>query len=231
MATSLVDLNDLYTFLNFLINKFLGTFYAPEEMDLLVDRAQMDHYNDEYRKYGKSNRLNDSMAPFKRQFIFTPSTTPGGLITVPDDYYNVMTIIPTIFNSILKQPQDVPCPSLNEDEIVARENSQIIPLNTSNPFVVTGQNWNGQLYPKVPQAGTLFYLSRPTTPFYSYTVVSGRVVVYDEDDSDQLEWADKDVGDIIIICLSYFGINLREQDIIGWADRKDQRILMTKDKP
>lgn len=83
MATSLVDLNDLYQFLNFLINKFLGTFYAPEQMDLLVDRAQMAVYNDYYSEFGKSQQLNDSLAPFKRTFVFTQSSSPGGLITPP----------------------------------------------------------------------------------------------------------------------------------------------------
>jgi len=228
MATSLVDLNDLYTFLNFLINKFLGTFYAPEEMDLLVDRAQMDYYNDQYSKFGASQRLNDSMAPFKRTYVFTQATSPGGLVDPPDDYYNLLTIIPTIFNSITNQPQDVPCPILNEDEIVARENSQIIPLNTSNPFGQVVQNWNIQLYPQIPQAGRVLYLSRPATPVYNYNVVGGRVVVYNQGLSTQLEWADKDIGQIIMIALDYLGVNLREQDVIGWADRKEQRALMQK---
>lgn len=230
MATSLVDLEDLYTFLNFLINKFLGTFYAPEQMDLLVDRAQMAVYNDYYAEFGKSQQLNDSLAPFKRTFVFTPGTCPGGLIAPPDDYYNLLTVIPTIFNSITNLPQDVTCPILNEDEIVARENSQIIPLNTSNPFGVVVKNWAVQLYPKIPQAGTLFYLNRPQTPYFDYDVQSGRVIVYNEAESDQLEWADKDVGKIIIVAMNFLGINLREQDVIGWADQKEQRMLMTKDK-
>jgi hypothetical protein len=230
MASSLVDLNDLYQFLNFLINKFLGTFYAPEQMDLLVDRAQMAVYNDYYSEFGKSQQLNDSLAPFKRTFVFTQSSSPGGLITPPQDYYNLLSVIPTIFNSITSQPQDVPCPILNEDEIVGRENSQIIPLNTSNPFGVIMQNWTVQLYPKIPQAGTVFYLCRPQTPVYNYCIVSGRVIVYDANLSTQLEWADKDVGKIIIVALGFMGVNLRENEIVGWADAKEQRMLMTKDK-
>lgn len=228
MASSLVDLDQLYTFLNFLINKFLGTFYSPEQMDLLVDRAQMDYYNYQYDKFGASQRLNDSMAPFKRTFVFTQATSPGGLVTPPGDYYNLLTIIPTIFNSITNQAQDVTCPILNEDEIVGRENSQIIPCNTSNPFGQVVKNWGVQLYPQIPQAGRLLYLSRPDTPVYKYAVQSGRVIVYDQEDSTQLEWADKDVGEIILIALDYFGINLREADVQGWADRKEQRALMQK---
>lgn len=124
----------------------------------------------------------------------------------------------------------MPSPILNEDEIVGRENSQIIPLNTSNPFGVIMQNWTVQLYPKIPQAGTVFYLCRPQTPVYDYDVVSGRVVVYDQPGSTQLEWADKDVGKIIIVALGFMGVNLRENEIVGWADAKEQRMLMTKDK-
>lgn len=228
MATTTVDLNDIYTFLNFLINKFLGAFYAPEQMDLLVDRAQMVIYETYYRDFGKSQRLNDGMAPFKRTFIFTPDTCPGGVVDVPNDYYNLMAIIPRIFDSITNSPRDVTCPVLNEDEIVPMENSQIIPLSTNNPFAVVMQNWNIQLYPKIPQAGTVFYLCRPATPFYKYSIVSGRVIVYNQGLSTQLEWADKDVGAIIIVALGFLGVNLREGDITGWADNKEQRMMLTK---
>lgn len=228
MATSVVDLNDLYTFLNFLIDKSLGAFYAPEQMDLLVDRAQMVIYEAYYREFGKSQRLNDGMAPFKRTYVFTPETCPDGLITPPGDYYNLMAVIPTIFDSLTQMPRDVQCPTVNEDEIAALENSQIIPLNTSNPFGVIMQNWQHQLYPKTPQAGTMFYLSRPTPPKYVYTIEDGRVIMYNQDDSDQLEWADKDVGAIIIVAMNFLGVNLREPDIVGWADNKEQRMLFTK---
>jgi hypothetical protein len=228
MASSLVDLNDLYTFLNFLINKFLGGYYSPEQMDLLVDRAQMVVYETYYREYGKSQRLNDGMAPFKRTFAFTPSTNPGGLVDPPDDYYNLLSVIPTVFDAIRQAPKDLPCPVVNEDEIPAMENSQIIPNDTNNPFCVVMQNWTIQLYPKIPQAGTVFYLCRPQTPKYVYSVVSGRVVVYDAAASSQLQWADKDVGAIIIVAMNFLGVNLREADITGWADNKEQRMMFTK---
>lgn len=223
MATSTVDLNDLYTFANFLINKFLGGYYTPEQMDLLFDRSQMVVYDAYLKEFGKSQRLNDSMAPFKRTFVFSNSTSPGGLVTVPPDYYNLLSVIPTIFDSYLQVPKDVPCPVVNEDEIVAQENSQIIPLNTSNPFCVVGQNWNIQLYPKVPQAGTVFYLCRPATPKYQYTT-TGRVITYNSGTSTQLQWADKDIDDIIFVAMDFLGINLREQDVMGWATNKDARL-------
>ena len=226
MAASTVDLDVLYRFLNFLINKFLGAFYAPEQIDDLVDRAQMELYNRLYREYGASQRLNDSLSPFKRSFVFTPSSNPGGLIQPPADYYNLLSVIPTIYDSILQAPRDVPCPVVNEDEIVAMENSQIIPLSTSNPFCVVGTNWTVQLYPKTPQAGTVYYLNRPNTPQYVYSVVSGRVVVYNQGVSTQLEWADKDVGDIIVIALEFLGVNLRANDITGWAQNKEQRLAL-----
>jgi len=226
MAQSTVDLNDLYTFLNFLINKFLGAFYSPEQCDLLTDRAQMELYNRLYKVYGAGQRLNDSLSPFKRSFVFTPETSPSGLIQPPEDYYNLLSVIPTIFDSILQMPRDVPCPVINENEIVAMENSQIIPLNTSNPFCVVGKNWTVQLYPKQPQAGTIYYLCRPDTPVYNYTIQNGRVVVYNAGASTQLEWADKDVGDIIVIAMEFLGVNLRAQDITGWAQNKEQRLAL-----
>lgn len=226
-----MDLNDAYTFLNFLINKNQGAWYAPEQLDLIVDRSQMALFNSYYQQFGTSQRLNDALAPFKRNFTFTLVDTPGGLIQAPADYQHLLNVYTIIQNSVTNLPQNRPVPILNEDEKVARDNSQIYPPSTTDPYAMIVQNWNVQLFPTVPQAGIMYYLTRPQAPHYVYSIVSGRVIVYNQGASAQLLWGDKDVASILVKALNYLGINLSEQDITQWSEQKDQiNINSLKDK-
>jgi hypothetical protein len=220
-----MTLDVAYSYLNLEINKVSGTYFTPADLDLIVDRAQMSLFNDYYKEFGASQRLNDALAPFKRTFTFTPITCPSGLIDVPDDYEHMLSVYTIIQNSSTGLPQNRPVPILNEDEKVARDNSQIYPPSLMDPYGVIMQNWDVQLYPAVPQAGVLYYLGRPPAPFYAYTVVSGRVIVYDPVNSVQLAWADKDYASILVKALSVVGITMREQDVIQYAEMKSQQNL------
>lgn len=226
-----MQLNVAYNFLNFWTNKVFGTYYSPQDYDLIVDRAQMSLYNDYYDEFGTSQRMNDAMAPFKQTFQFTNITSPSGFIDMPDDYQHLLSIYTIVQNSVTGLPQNRPVPILNEDEKVARDNSQIYPPTTFDPYGMIVNNWDVQLYPAVPQAGLVYYLSRPPSPNFVYTVVSGRVPLYDPVNSTQLAWADKDQNSILIKALSYIGINVREQDVIQYAETKSgQNVGQSPDK-
>lgn len=217
-----MNLNEAYEFLNFLINKFQGSWYPPDELDLVVDRAQMGLFNDYYQAFSSGQRMNDALSPFKRRFLFTNITSPVGLITRPADYEHLLTIYTTVINPVLGTPQNRPVPILNEDEKVARDNSQIYPPTLYDPYALLVQDSDIQLYPAVPQAGTMVYLSRPVAPFFAYSLVSGRVIVYDPINSVQLAWNDKDMVSILVKALNFLGINLSEADILAYSEQKDQ---------
>lgn len=218
-------LDEDYAFLDFWINKYFGTYYSPEEKDLIVDRAQMSLFNDYYDKFGASQRLNDALAPFKRGFVFTNASSPGGLILLPDEYQNLLSVYTVVQDATTGLPVNRPVPILNEDEKVARDNSQIYPPTLWDPYGMVVQNWDVQLFPAVPMAGKVYYLTRPVAPKFGYNIVSGRVIVYDPGSSTQLEWAEKDKNSILIKALSYIGINLREQDVIQYAEMKSGQNL------
>lgn len=217
-----MDLNEAYTLLNFYINKSQGGWYPPEELTLIVDRAQKTLYNTYYTKYSTSQRLDDALAPFKVDYQFTNITSPNGLITTPADYLDLLgiyTIVTGSDNITRKKPVEV----VNEEELVYRLNSQVVPVTVNQPIAVIKQDWNIQLYPEQAQAGIVMYLRQPVTPVYAYSVVSGRVIVYNEADSVQLEWSDKDVETILLIALNGLGINLSEADILQWSELKTQQ--------
>lgn len=217
-----MDLNESYILLNFYINKAQGGWYSPEELTRIVDRAQRTLYNTYYTKYSTSQRLDDAMAPFKVDFQFTNGSTVGGLISTPDDYLDLLglyTLVTGSDNVTRKCPVEI----VSEEELVYRINSQVVPVDVNNPIGIIKATWDIQLYPAQPQAGIMMYLRKPISPFYAYTVMSGRVIVYDQAHSVQLEWSDKDIETIILIALNGIGINLSEQDVLQWSEIKTQQ--------
>lgn len=212
-----MDLKVAYNILNFFINKRQGKWYPPEELDPIADVGQLRYYKNCFIAYGKGQRLNDALAPFKKKVSFTTNST--GLLSVPDDYMDLINI--QTDNSLV-------CPVLNDDELDFRKKSQVIPPSLTRPFAEEIENWDYQLYPQQQQSGILTYFRRPPTPKFAYTVVSGRVIVYDPINSDQLLWGDDEIQSVLISALESIGINMSEADLLQWDQAKNAQNLNIK---
>jgi len=219
-----VNLQEAHNFLNFWINKHTGGWYSPDELDDIIDRGQMSYFSDLILKYGTSQRLRDSLSPFKESYAFTTGDTPGGVITIPDNknFLYFLDGYVTFTDSNYTFPQrEIVFP--NEDERVRKLQSQIDPVTTSSPL----GEWIGdgviQLYPQSPNIGRLNFYRRPLKPNFVYSVISGRVIVYDSGLSQNLEWKEGDHTKVLLKSLSHMGINLREEDVMQWAETKNQQ--------
>lgn len=215
-----MDLEEFYDQINFYVNKAQGGWYAPGELDLLVDRAQITLFNRYYLQFATSQRLDDALAPFKIEYVFT--TTSSGRVNTPDDYLDLLSLY-----TLVQDPDNVTRPKpveiVGENELAIRLNSQVCPVTLNDPIGIVKEDHDVQLYPNMIYGGHMFYLRRPVKPFFSYTLVSGRVIVYDDSTSTQLEWGEKDFKSIAMIVLEELGINLSEQDLIQWGAAKNQQ--------
>lgn len=215
-----MDLNDFYAEINFYVNKAQGGWYSPPELDLMVDRAQITLFNRYYLQYATSQRLMDALAPFKIEYVFT--TTSSGRINTPNNYLDLLSIY-TLVQDADSVTRPKPVEMIGENELAIRLNSQVCPVTVNNPIGILQSDYDVQLYPVTTHAGHMFYLRRPAAPFYSYTLVSGRVIVYNQFLSTQLEWGEKDFKSIALIVLEELGINLSEADLINWGAAKNQQ--------
>lgn len=217
-----MDLQDVYNQLLFYVNKYQGGWYPPEELDGIFDFGQLSYYKNCFIKYGTGQRLTDALAPFKTTYNFDPivNLNPNGLISTPDNYMDLIDCY------VIINGNRVPIPILNEDEIDFRTNSQVLPM-AQYPFGELVANWNIQLYPQVPATGAISYFMRPPKPFFSYTVVSGRVIVYNASASTQLLWGDDEIMPLILMTLETIGINLSAQDLATFADTKVKENFLT----
>jgi hypothetical protein len=218
-----VNLSEAYDFLNFFINKYQGSYYSPEELDLVVDRGQMALYTDYQPKHATSQRIKDALAPFRRVWSFTASDTVSGVIPVPSNlnYLNLLSI--TVNYTISDRTIYAPVAMVNEDEIAHRLNSQIDPVTVTSPIGEQLSPGFFRLYPLSGYAGNIVFYRRPVKPNFVYSTISGRVIVYDDAASTQLEWNETEIDSVLLKSLSTLGINLTDQEITQYAEVKNQQ--------
>lgn len=227
-----MDLKVAYDSLNFWINKKLGSFYSPDELDKLVDNGQISYFTDIQPMYATSQRVKDTLSPFRDKYTFTTGDTFGGVMTIPTnrDFMDFLDMYITYAISGRTVPKQVPIQLYNEDTRAFRLDSQIDPVTVTSPIGEMIGLGSVQIYPETTYNGAVTFLRRPVAPFFSYTVISGRVIVYDAGTSVQLEWRDSDIQPLLLKCLNSIGINLSDNEIAQWAEMKTQQNFVNQNK-
>lgn len=221
-----MTLEEIFTFLNFFVNKYTNSWYTIAELELLVDRGQMAYYSDNKPKYATSQLVKEILSPFRATYTFTPSDTISGYIVVPSNSNYLDLLDVQIQYTISDRTTYVGVPMINEDERADRLNSQIDPVTVTNPI---GENTAPRfirLYPVSGYTGTVTYLRRPVKPVFAYTVVSGRVIVFDEANSTNIEWRETEIVPVLLKALTTIGINLPDGAISEFAMAKTQGNFM-----
>ena len=214
-----MNINEAFTFLNFWINKNTGAFFTIPELELLVDRAQMALYSDLKPKFATSQLLREELIPFKSKYNFT--TLVSGYVIVPDATYLDLLDI-QIYFQVSNRTVYYPIKIVNEDERANRLNSQMSPVTITSPIGEQTAPKTFLLYPTNAYNGNVTYLRRPIAPVFGYSVISGRVIVYNPNTSVQLEWRTTEIDIILLKALSSIGINLGSQEVQQWSEVKTQ---------
>lgn len=227
-----MDIKVVHDTVLFYLNKDQNMYVSHEEIDEVLDRAQMVLFNQYHTNpklpaqsqaalYGESQRIDDALSPFKDLFTFTPATTTGGIVSLPVNYQHLISLYTTTFNSTLGRNVYSGVQVLSEEELIERLESQIIPVSSGDPIAIMNKQDKIQLFPPTGATGGVYYFRRPVKPVFAYTQ-SGRVITYDNVNSVDLEWRDIDVNNIISIALSYFGLNMSAADVVQFAQVKTQ---------
>ena len=213
-----MNLQEVYNFLNFWINKYLGSYLTISELTEVVDRGQMALYSDYKPKYATSQLIKDALSPFRQVYNFT--TLLSGYVIVPSNsnYLDLLDI--QIYFLISNRTVYCPVTMINEDERADRLNSQIDPVTITSPIGEQTAPRYFRLYPTGVYNGNVTYLRRPVKPVFAYTVISDRVIVYDSANSTQLEWRETEIVPLLLKALESVGVNLSSQELTQWAQIK-----------
>ena len=154
----MATINDIFVFItDTLERKERLAFTTATQINSALDRASKELFARYAEEYGRTQRLHDSMAPFKKQVNFTGADTPNGVLTLPTDYQYLLNAYVTVFDNVNVKTIQKKIVFVNEDEYISAVNSQIRPPSMSRPIGITIGNLL-QLTPAVPVAGTYTYL-------------------------------------------------------------------------
>jgi hypothetical protein len=219
-------------------------YISPEEFDRVMNMAQYAEYGfylgfpEQYRPdnvppavaYDKTRRIADALLPFK---VNTGILLTNGIGTFPSDY----VYLDALRSRYYINPKDcdgdngepsgvhtyVPIDIITEKEFGDRTISKIDWPTTRWPVCRFRTATTIEVLPTTIRRVEFVYLRQPKPFHWAYTVTNGEPVWDQTSQNDQpLEWYEIDQNKIIIRALSYFGIAIREQQLIQYAEGKTQ---------
>ncbi len=220
-------------------------YKSPEEIDLILHREQINEFrallDDGRGGMAKGRKIEqvytDDLNPFRvagTTYNTNDYTTdnpfgtgPSGDVVLPPDCMHLITFYQKVD---AKGTQGRRIEILNDGEIGDRMDSELIDSIAITPFGYGGQI-NGvtvaktleryKLFPNEPLALTIHYFREPLKPKYAYVIV-GREVIFDQSQSQDLEWNEGATNRIIIRALASLGIHLQEPSLVQYFDAKTQ---------
>lgn len=223
-----MTIQDIHKLILFILKKEQNGYISHEEIDSVLDRSQLVLFNQYHTnpkvpalaaRYGESQRIDDALSVFKAKYTFTNADTAGGVVTLPSNYLHLISAYTTYYSNALAKNVFNAVQVLNEEELIERLNSQVIPVTSDDPICIMNSNNKIQLFPDVPQSGGIYYFRRPAVPRFNFTL-SGRTETFVQNGSQDLEWREFDVLNIITIALSYYSIRLSNEEILQFAELK-----------
>jgi hypothetical protein len=226
-----MDLKVIHDTILYFLNKEQNGFVTHAELDLVLDKAQLVLFNQYHTNpkmpagtasvsYGESQRIDDALSPFKEKYTFSTIDTPSGVITLPSNYMHLLSLYTTVYSAPLSRNVYSGVQVMNEEELIERLESQVIPVTSDDPIAIMNKQNKIQMFPEQAATGAVFYLRRPAVPNFVASV-SGRTVTYNQGSSTQMEWRDIDIMNVIVIALSYYGLNLSSADVVQFAQAKE----------
>lgn len=212
-----MTIEEAFEFIQFWVNKKTGAWFTVSEITSVINRGQTAYYSDIKPFYATSQLVKDTLAPFREVYNFT--TLTSGYVIVPDDNYLDLLDL-QIYFQVSNRTVYYPVQMINEDARATRLNSQVDPVTITSPIGEQVSTKTFRLYPAASYNGNVTYLRKPADVVFGYTVISGRVIVYNPLTSVQFEWKATDIVPILLKGLESIGINLLASEVSQFAAMK-----------
>lgn len=228
-----MTLGQIYELIQYIVNKdFDGMIVTPERFNLLIKVVSIEHFRNKYgipEEYQPGRPVpnetaditiknTDDLRAFKTRL--PNRTVANGLMLYPADYAHVMTVVynfsKTINGTATILPKQVEL--LREAEFASREGNYTKRPTTSNPIAVLRSD--GIHIRPITITGTdLNYYRFPVDPEFVYDEWDGGVTE-DPNSSIQFEFPKDEHFTLTKMILSLIGVNLREEQIVQYAEQK-----------
>jgi hypothetical protein len=183
-------------------------YHSPEEIDNALNSASDDKFNEEKKAFEGNSNISDNLHPFKTSASVVMS---AGLGDLPANY--------AYRTNASASSDTIPVTIVPESEWLTVINDPIDTPTTSKP-VITIRN-QVQVFPAAVTPIKLYYLKKPATMVFGYTV-SDEDYVYDSGTSTQCDWPSDCHMDIIRRAAVYLGIPLDDESLVRLEAYKKQ---------
>lgn len=208
-----MNINEAYTFLNFISNKNQSGTVTPSQFNQMADRAQMEYFEKDYKYWQDTQDVTDALDVFLKSYATGVPT--NGRLAYPSDYLHVSSMR-HYYAFINGTGKEVSVEEVTNAEYGERTQSEINVPTTRYP-IYTDYATYMQFEPKNIGLITMDYFRQPTSPVWGFTLVSSRPV-YDPTTSVDWELPNECHNELIFSMASYLGINLRETELAQYAE-------------
>jgi hypothetical protein len=232
-----MDINEAYELLRYIVNKTQGGHMPPALFNRVIRSASEDLFNSLLpgnflmsgrRKYEETQKISDSLSPFKKMKDLMVDTYGKGLYPVDYAYLSSIRKVVTTNNVCDEDEREIvekPVRVMDDDKLAHILSSKIVgPSIKKMKFYASQYDTFWQFWPKNIQVVRFTYLCFPTPPVYAFTMTNNRPV-YDEGNSVQFQWRATEHNEIVIRAAKIVGINLREQELIQFAEQQKSEIV------
>lgn len=202
-----MTIKDMHDMIDTLKNEGQTGYHTPEEIDRALNNASDDKFNAEKKIFESTGIISDNLRTFKTSATISLTSGSGSL---PSDYS---------YRTGASTTGDLPVEILSEGEWVYKINDPIDPPSSTRPIMAIRNTVS--VLPNTLSSVVLYYLKRPATMVFGYTVTDGENV-YNSGTSTQPDWAPDCHVDIVLRACVYLGVPLKEQDLIRLKAYKTQ---------
>jgi ribosomal protein L20A (L18A) len=214
-----MNINEVYKIVSYLVDKYQGTYLAPDDFNMVVNMAQNQYLSYLTDDTGYPNRNPKNPVGMSTSAIIadtlsgflTESTVAvaSQLAAKPADMYKTVAIRTTDDNYAMR--------FVSSDKVASFIDNAIDPPSATEPvYYEIGSNY--KLYPSSVASIKISYIKNPQTLKWAYT----GALIYDAVNSipannAAIEWGDTDVYEIIYRTIGIIGINLKDGDLMRVA--------------
>jgi hypothetical protein len=161
-----MTLEQLWNFIDFIINKEQSGHISPDQRNLLFSVASKKRFEDELLQYQRTQTITDSLRTF---FVLSTAASidSNGQYSLPANYRSKPSFdyIQTIGSTQYHRDIDL----LTQQEYTTRRGSSIQPPSAKHPvFILTGTIV--QFQPLRSTTALFSYIRNPLTPYYDYYI-------------------------------------------------------------
>jgi len=214
-----MNINEVYKLVSYLVDKYQGTYIAPDEFNQVINMAQQQYISSLTEGTGTPNRnprtptgLSTSAVVAEKLSSFLVESNLSITSQLADKPANLFKTV-----ALRTTDDDYGIRYVNEDKVASFIGNAIDPPTVTNPiYYEIGSKY--KFYPSALSTAKLTYISTPPVLKWAYT----GALVYDPVNSvpandASLQWSDEDVNEIIYRAIGIIGINLKDGDLVRAA--------------